>query len=67
MLRSVKKTGRCLVIHEYPWTAGFGAEILATIADRGFVNLDAPPRRLTTPDVPIPYAADLVASILPDG
>lgn len=65
VLESIAKTSRCLVVHEDTGTAGFGAEILATIADEGFMNLDAPLKRLTTPDVPIPYSANLMERVLP--
>jgi 2-oxoisovalerate dehydrogenase E1 component len=64
-LTSVRRTGRLLVVHEDTWTAGFGGEILATVAAEAFGDLDAPPRRLTTPDTPIPYSADLMARVLP--
>ncbi len=65
VLASVRKTGRCLVVHEDTWTGGFGGEILATIAELAFEHLDAPLRRLTMPDCPIPYSPDLLASVLP--
>jgi 2-oxoisovalerate dehydrogenase E1 component len=66
VLASVRKTGRCLVVHEDTITAGFGGEILAVVAAEAFTALDAPPRRLATPDCPTPYSADLMAEILPD-
>jgi 2-oxoisovalerate dehydrogenase E1 component len=65
VLDSVRRTGRCLVVHEDTWTAGFGAEIMATLSSEAFTFLDAPPRRLTTPDGPIPYSAELMARVLP--
>jgi 2-oxoisovalerate dehydrogenase E1 component len=65
VLASVRKTGRCLVVHEDTWTAGFGAEIVATIAQQAFEWLDAPVARLATPDCPIPYSAQLSADIIP--
>jgi 2-oxoisovalerate dehydrogenase E1 component len=63
---SVRRTGRALVVHEDSWTAGFGGEILATLADGCFTFLDAPLRRLTMPDCPVPYSADLMARVMPD-
>ncbi len=66
VLESVRKTSRLLVVHEDTWSVGFGAEVLATVAAEAFTDLDAPPRRLTTPDVPIPYSADLMAEVLPN-
>jgi 2-oxoisovalerate dehydrogenase E1 component len=66
VLTSVRKTGRCLVVHEDTLTGGFGGEILAVIGAEAFTSLDAPPRRLATPDCPIPYSADLMAEVLPN-
>jgi 2-oxoisovalerate dehydrogenase E1 component len=66
VLASVKKTGRALVVHEAPLTAGFGAEIAARLADAAFPWLDAPVRRVTYPDRPIPYARVLENVLLPD-
>ncbi|MEK6587318.1 MAG: transketolase C-terminal domain-containing protein, partial [Chloroflexota bacterium] len=66
VLGSVRKTGRCLVVHEDTWTAGFAGEILATLAEQAFLDLDAPLRRLATPDVPTPYSATLMKAVLPN-
>jgi len=66
VLASVRKTGRCLVVHEDTWTAGFAGEILATLAEQAFLDLDAPLRRLATPDVPTPYSATLMKAVLPN-
>ena len=54
-----------LVVHEDGLTAGFGAEISAVIADEAFCFLDAPVRRLATPDIPIPYNIHLMEAALP--
>jgi 2-oxoisovalerate dehydrogenase E1 component len=62
---SVRKTGRALVVHEAPLTLGFGAEIAARLADAAFPWLDAPIRRLTYPDRPVPYARVLENALLP--
>jgi len=51
---SVEKTGRAVVVHEAPYTGGFGAEIAATIMDRCFLSLEAPVIRVTAPDLPYP-------------
>jgi len=51
---SVEKTGRALVVHEAPLTAGFGAELAATIMERCFLSLEAPVVRVTAPDSPYP-------------
>jgi 2-oxoisovalerate dehydrogenase E1 component len=65
VLASVKKTRRCLIVHEDNRTAGFGAEIAAVVAKEAFFNLDAPVERLTTPDVPLPYNIPLMDAVLP--
>ncbi len=65
VLASVRKTGRCLVVHEDTWTAGFGAEIAATVAQDAFAYLDAPVSRLATPDSPIPYNVGLMSTVIP--
>jgi 2-oxoisovalerate dehydrogenase E1 component len=63
---SVKKTNRCLIVHEDNQTAGFGAEISAAISDELFHHLDAPVKRLAFPDIPVPYNVKLMNSVLPD-
>lgn len=65
VLASVKKTGRCLIVHEDNRTAGFGAEIAAIIADEVFFDLDAPIRRLTMPDIPSPHNINLLSAAVP--
>ncbi|MDP7334673.1 MAG: alpha-ketoacid dehydrogenase subunit beta [SAR324 cluster bacterium] len=59
VLNSVEKTGRLLVAHEAVQVGGFGAEIVATVADRAFSSLRAPIKRIGAPRVPIPYAPPL--------
>ncbi len=54
ILRSVEKTGRCVIVHEAPRTAGFGAEITAEIAERALYSLLAPVKRVAAYDVVIP-------------
>jgi 2-oxoisovalerate dehydrogenase E1 component len=65
VLSSVRKTGRCLIVHEDTMTAGFGAEIAAVVAKEAFWELDAPVDRLCVQDVPMPYHPDLLAAVLP--
>ena len=55
VLASVRRTRRCLIVHEDLQTAGFGAEIAAVVADEAFMDLDAPVVRLTMPDIPSPH------------
>jgi len=53
---SVKKTGRCVVLHEATRTAGFGAELSALVQERLFYHLEAPIERVTGWDTPYPHA-----------
>ncbi len=62
---SVAKTHRCLVVEEDCRFAGAGAEIVAELCERGFFDLDRPPRRLAAADTPTPYNRDLEAGSIP--
>src|SRR5256886_3764845 len=53
----VVKTGRCVIVHEAPLSAGFGAEISATLMEEVFYDLDAPVARVGAFDVPFPAAS----------
>ena len=64
-LRSVRKTRRCVIVHEDNITAGFGAEIAAVVAKEAFFDLDAPVERLAMPDVPSPHHPALLEAVLP--
>jgi 2-oxoisovalerate dehydrogenase E1 component len=64
-LVSVRKTRRCLIVHEDTMTAGFGAEIAAVLAKEAFFDLDAPIERLAMPDVPSPHSPVLLDAVLP--
>jgi 2-oxoisovalerate dehydrogenase E1 component len=65
VLASVKKTGKCLVVHEDFRTAGFGAEICATIGAEAYPYLDAPVDRLASADCPIPYNPGMTDRVIP--
>jgi 2-oxoisovalerate dehydrogenase E1 component len=65
VLASVAKTRRCLIVHEDTLTAGFGAEVAATLAQEAFFHLDTPIQRLAMPDVPSPHALLLLEAVLP--
>ena len=65
ILASVGKTGRVVVTDETPRSCGVAAELLARIAERAWGALKAPPRRVTTPDVPIPFSEPLEAAVTP--
>lgn len=66
VLSSVRKTSRCLVLHEATRTCGFGAEIAALLADEAFGSLDAPVRRLASLDTPTPAEASLEDFVRPN-
>jgi 2-oxoisovalerate dehydrogenase E1 component beta subunit len=53
---SVRKTGKAIVVHEAPMTAGFGAEVVARIVEDSFDYLEAPVLRVTGWDIPYPPA-----------
>ncbi len=65
VLESIRKTNRCLILHEDTITSGFGAEIAAVIAKDAFNFLDAPIERLATADVPIPYNLGMMDVVIP--
>jgi pyruvate/2-oxoglutarate/acetoin dehydrogenase E1 component len=65
VLTSVRKTSKVLVLHEDTHTGGFGAEVAATIAEAAFEDLDAPVKRLTAPDAPVPFAPELERAFIP--
>jgi 2-oxoisovalerate dehydrogenase E1 component beta subunit len=58
VLTSVKKTGRCVIVHEAPRTCGFGAELIAAIQERAMEHLEAPILRVTGFDTPFPYSLE---------
>ena len=66
ILKSVKKTGHLIIVHEAVRTNGFGAEIAATIAEKGFADLKAPIIRVTAPDSPSPFTPVLEHEYLPN-
>jgi pyruvate/2-oxoglutarate/acetoin dehydrogenase E1 component len=65
ILKSVKKTGRLLIVDEPPSHCGFSAEIAARVVDEGFNDLDAPIRRLCGAFCPTPYSPELEAVVVP--
>src|SRR3982075_1369357 len=54
VVKAVVKTGRCVVVHEAPLSAGFGAEVVAVVAKGAFSDPHAPVERVTSYDVPYP-------------
>jgi 2-oxoisovalerate dehydrogenase E1 component beta subunit len=65
VLDSVRKTSKVLVLHEDTRTGGFGGEIAATIAEEAFEDLDAPVKRVTAPDTPVPFSPPLEKAFIP--
>ena len=55
---SVKKTGRCMIVHEATRTSGFGAELSAQVQERCFYHLEAPVERVTGFDTPYPHSLE---------
>jgi 2-oxoisovalerate dehydrogenase E1 component beta subunit len=65
ILESIRRTGRVLIVHEAPRFGGFAGEITAQICEGGFEWLDAPVRRVTGLDTPVPYSPPLEDYYLP--
>ena len=65
LLASARKTGKVLVAHEATQSCGVAAEVAALVASEAFEDLDAPVRRLTAADVPIPFSPPLEQAVLP--
>ncbi|HEY2444848.1 MAG TPA: transketolase C-terminal domain-containing protein [Rhizomicrobium sp.] len=65
VIASVKRTRRCLIVHEDLLSGGFGAEIAAVVAESCFLDLDAPVSRLAMPDIPSPHNPALLEWALP--
>jgi 2-oxoisovalerate dehydrogenase E1 component beta subunit len=66
ILRSVKKTNRCLVVHEDTKTGGIAGEIAAILFEKAFHDLDGPMVRVASLDTPVPYAPTLEEAFLPN-
>ena len=66
ILASVQKTGRLLIIHQACRTGGFGAEVAAMVAEKGFDYLVHPIHRLGAQDVPLPFSPKLENFVLPN-
>ena len=58
VVRSVRKTGRCVVVHEATRTSGFGAELVSLVQEHCFYQLEAPVERVTGWDTPYPHALE---------
>jgi pyruvate dehydrogenase E1 component beta subunit len=66
ILESVKKTSKLVIVDEDYERCGFAAEVASIVADEGLYYLDAPIKRIATPNVPIPYSPALEKVVIPD-
>lgn len=66
LLASLRRTGRILIVDEARDACSAASHIAAVMADEGFSHLRAPIRRVTTPDLPLPYSPPLERALLPD-
>jgi pyruvate dehydrogenase E1 component beta subunit len=66
ILKSVEKTGKAIIVHEAPMFGGFGGEIAALLADKGFDYLDGPIKRVGGLFSPIPYSPAMEQLYLPN-
>jgi pyruvate dehydrogenase E1 component beta subunit len=65
ILRSVRKTSRLLIVSEDVLTCGVASEISALVAEHAIYSLDAPIRRISVPDTPIPFAPVMERAVVP--
>jgi 2-oxoisovalerate dehydrogenase E1 component beta subunit len=66
ILQSVRKTNKCLVVHEDTKTGGIAGEIAAILCEKAFGDLDGPLMRVTALDTPVPYSPPLEEYFLPN-
>src|SRR5215469_3564468 len=66
IIRSIAKTGRAIIVHEARDRCSAASHIAAIIGDKAFANLKAPIKRITVPDVSMPYAPNAEDRVLPD-
>lgn len=66
ILISVAKTNRLLIVQEAPVFAGFGAEIAATVAEKGLYDLDCPIARIGGWEAPVPFSPSLEDAMVPN-
>jgi pyruvate dehydrogenase E1 component beta subunit len=66
IVKSVKKTGRIVIVSEDAKAAGVSAEIAAVVAEEALDYLDAPIKRVAEPDTPIPFSPTLEKFVIPD-
>ncbi len=64
--KSIKKTGRLVIVDDSNRTCGFAAEVAAYASEECFESLKAPVKRVTRADVPVPFSRDMESYVLPD-
>ena len=65
VVTSVRKTGRLLIVEEGAARGGWGGHVGSTVAEQALDALDAPIRRMSGPDTPVPFAPHLEAAVVP--
>src|SRR3954451_11762199 len=65
ILKSVRKTSKVVLLQEATRSAGVMAEVAALIAEEAWEDLDGPVKRVSAPDVPIPFSPPLERAVLP--
>jgi pyruvate dehydrogenase E1 component beta subunit len=65
VLDSVARTSRLVIVEENPFQGGWGATLASIVAEEGFFDLDAPVKRVAGECVPLPFAANLEAAVVP--
>jgi acetoin:2,6-dichlorophenolindophenol oxidoreductase subunit beta len=65
VLNSVARTSRLVIVEENPYQGGWGGTLASIVAEEGFYDLDAPIRRVAGANVPLPFAANLEAAVIP--
>ena len=58
LVKSINKTGRCVIVHEAPKTSGFGEELSASVQEKCFYSLESPIIRVTGWDTPFPHSTE---------
>lgn len=66
VLASVRKTSRLVIVEENPYQGGWGGDVASIVAEEGFFDLDAPIKRVAGACVPLPFADNLEAAVIPD-
>jgi pyruvate/2-oxoglutarate/acetoin dehydrogenase E1 component len=66
IIETVRRTGKVLIVHEDHWFQGIGGTVASIIADKCFMDLDAPVRRVAALDIPIGFSPILEQATLPN-